>query len=62
MAQTLFTNCRIFDGSSKRTSAGEVLLQGNRIQKVGNGKGGKIKIKPATPRSSIAPARRSCRD
>ena len=43
MAQTLFTNCRIFDGSSKRTSAGEVLLQGNRIQKVGNGKGGKIK-------------------
>jgi imidazolonepropionase-like amidohydrolase len=43
MAQTLFTNCLIFDGSRKRTYPGEVLLQGNRIKKVSNGKGGKIK-------------------
>ena len=43
MAQTLFTNCLIFDGSSKKTYPGEVLLQGNRIEKVSNGKGGKIK-------------------
>ena len=43
MAQTLFTNCRIFDGSGKKTYPGEVLLQGNRIQKVGNGKGSRIR-------------------
>ena len=43
MAQTLFMNCRIYNGSAKRTVAGEVLVQGNRIHKVANGKGGKIK-------------------
>ncbi|MBI06621.1 MAG: amidohydrolase [Rhodospirillaceae bacterium] len=34
MGQTLFTNVRIFDGNAKRTYSGEVLLQGNLIQKV----------------------------
>lgn len=43
MAQTLFSNCKIFDGSKKRTYAGEVLLQGNRIKKVWNGKGARIR-------------------
>ncbi len=42
MAKTLFKNVMIFDGNSKRTYAGEVLLQGNMINKVAKGKG-KIK-------------------
>ena len=31
MTQTLFTNIMIFDGSSKKSYRGEVLVQGNRI-------------------------------
>ena len=37
MGQTLFTNVKIFDGNSKRSYAGEVLLQGNLIKKVAKG-------------------------
>lgn len=47
MAQTLFQNVMIFDGNSKRPYAGEVLLQGNQINKVSKGKG-KIKANGAT--------------
>ena len=39
MAETLFTNVRIFDGNAKRPYAGEVMLQGNLIKKVAKGKG-----------------------
>lgn len=38
MAQTLFTNVMVFDGSGKKLFPGEVLIQGNRIQKVAKGK------------------------
>jgi imidazolonepropionase-like amidohydrolase len=38
MGQTLFTNVRIFDGSGKKLFPGEVLIQGNRIQKVAKNK------------------------
>ena len=31
MANTLFTNVRIFDGTSKTLYPGEVLVQGNRV-------------------------------
>ena len=48
MAQTLFINCRIYDGCGKKTYPGEVLLQGNRIVKVVNGKRGKIEARDAT--------------
>src|SRR5688572_23911573 len=34
MANTLFTNVRVFDGSSDQPFAGEVLVQGNRIARV----------------------------
>ena len=34
MANTLFTNVRIFDGSGEQPFAGEVLVQGNRIARV----------------------------
>ena len=34
MANTLFTNVRIFDGSGDQPFAGEVLVQGNRIARV----------------------------
>ena len=37
MDQTLFTNVKIFDGNSKRSYAGEVLLQGNMVKKVAKG-------------------------
>ena len=37
MSQTLFTNVKIFDGNSKRSYAGEVLLQGNMVKKVAKG-------------------------
>ena len=37
MGQTLFTNVKIFDGNSKRSYAGEVLLQGNMVKKVAKG-------------------------
>ena len=37
MGQTLFTNVKIFDGNSKRSYAGEVLLQGNLVKKVAKG-------------------------
>jgi imidazolonepropionase-like amidohydrolase len=36
MANVLFTNVRIFDGSGAHPYAGEVLVQGNRISRVGN--------------------------
>jgi imidazolonepropionase-like amidohydrolase len=42
MAQTLFTNVMVFDGGSKRSFAGEVLVQGNMIKKVTK-RGQKIK-------------------
>lgn len=47
MGKTLYTNVNIFDGSSKRTFAGEVLIQGNMVNKVTKGKS-KIKAKDAT--------------
>ena len=34
MANKLFTNLVIFDGSGKKPYAGEVLVQGNRIKTV----------------------------
>jgi len=37
MANVLFTNVRIFDGSGAMPYAGEVLVQGNRIARVGRG-------------------------
>jgi imidazolonepropionase-like amidohydrolase len=39
MARTLFTNVMIFDGTGKKSYAGEVLVQGNMINKVAKGKG-----------------------
>jgi len=38
MSQTLFTNIMIFDGSGEKSYQGEVLIQGNRIQKVAKGR------------------------
>jgi imidazolonepropionase-like amidohydrolase len=37
MANVLFTNVRIIDGSGAQPYAGEVLVQGNRIQRIGRG-------------------------
>ena len=37
MANVLFTNARIFDGTGASPIAGEVLVQGNRIARVGRG-------------------------
>ncbi|MBL8379518.1 MAG: amidohydrolase family protein [Burkholderiales bacterium] len=37
MGNTLFTNVRIIDGSGAQPYAGEVLVQGNRISRVGRG-------------------------
>ncbi len=37
MAQTLFTNIRLFDGLSKTAFSGQVLVDGNRIHSVGKG-------------------------
>ncbi len=37
MANTLFTNVRIIDGSGAQPYAGEVLIQGNRISRIGRG-------------------------
>ena len=37
MSNVLFTNVRIFDGSGDHPYAGEVLVQGNRIRRVGRG-------------------------
>ena len=34
MADHLFTNVRIFDGSGEKPYAGQVLVQGNRIARV----------------------------
>ena len=35
MANVLFTNVRIIDGSGAQPYSGEVLVQGNRIARVG---------------------------
>tara|TARA_B100000676_G_C18067831_1_gene842192 strand:+ start:1648 stop:2937 length:1290 start_codon:yes stop_codon:yes gene_type:complete len=37
MAQTLFKNIKIFDGTGKKLTSGEVLVQGNMIHKVATG-------------------------
>ena len=37
MANTLFTNVRIIDGTGAQPYAGEVLIQGNRISRIGRG-------------------------
>ncbi len=37
MANVLFTNVRILDGSGDYPYAGEVLVQGNRIKRVARG-------------------------
>ena len=37
MANVLFTNVRIFDGSGAQPYAGDVLVQGNRISRVSSG-------------------------
>ena len=37
MARTLFTNVKVFDGSGSKPFPGEVLVQGNRIEKLGKG-------------------------
>jgi imidazolonepropionase-like amidohydrolase len=39
MTRTLFTNVKIFDGTGSPIFAGEVLVQGNRIESVVKGKG-----------------------
>jgi len=39
MANVLFTNVRVFDGSGAMPFSGEVLVQGNRIARVGRGTG-----------------------
>ena len=38
MANVLFTNVRIMDGSGEYPFAGEVLVQGNRIRRVARGR------------------------
>ena len=38
MANVLFTNVRIIDGSGAPPYSGEVLVQGNRIARVGQGR------------------------
>ena len=38
MANKLFTNVMVFDGTSKRSFPGEVLVQGNQIKTVAKGK------------------------
>ncbi len=38
MAQTLFTNVMVFDGSGSKPFPGEVLVQGNRVKKVAKGR------------------------
>ncbi len=38
MTSTLFTNVRILDGTGERPFAGDVLVQGNRITRVGRGR------------------------
>ncbi|MEP7056547.1 MAG: amidohydrolase family protein, partial [Caldimonas sp.] len=35
MSDVLFTNVRIFDGSGEQPYTGELLVQGNRIARVG---------------------------
>ena len=37
MTSTLFTNVRIIDGTGAQPYPGEVLVQGNRIARVGRG-------------------------
>ncbi len=37
MANTLFTNVRVIDGTGAQPFAGEVLIQGNRISRIGRG-------------------------
>ena len=37
MSQILFKNIKIFDGTGKKLCAGDVLDQGNMIQKVATG-------------------------
>ena len=37
MSAVLFTNVRVFDGTGSDSFAGEVLVQGNRIEKVARG-------------------------
>ncbi len=37
MASTLFTNVRILDGTGAQPYAGEVLIQGNRVSRIGRG-------------------------
>ncbi|MGH8703707.1 MAG: amidohydrolase family protein, partial [Burkholderiales bacterium] len=37
MTNTLFTNVRILDGTGGQPYAGEVLIQGNRISRIGRG-------------------------
>ncbi|HEY5208984.1 MAG TPA: amidohydrolase family protein [Pseudolabrys sp.] len=39
MANTLFTNVQVFDGTSPKVQPGEVLVQGNRIHAVEKGQG-----------------------
>jgi hypothetical protein len=39
MMATLFTNARILDGSGAPPFAGDVLVQGNRIQRITRGTG-----------------------
>ncbi|HVG04801.1 MAG TPA: amidohydrolase family protein, partial [Burkholderiaceae bacterium] len=54
MANTLFTNVRIFDGSGDQPFAGEVLVQGNRIARVtrsGNGTFGSVRSLPVSSAS-----------
>ena len=37
MGSVLFTNVRIIDGTGAQPFAGEVLIQGNRVARVGRG-------------------------
>ena len=57
MAETLFTNVRIFPtANAKRPYAGEVMLQGNLIKKVAEGQ--KQDPRQRGDRGWTAPARR----
>src|SRR5512132_2731742 len=47
MANVMFTNVRIFDGSGTQPYSGDVLVQGNRIRRVGRGS-------RTTPTSGVA--------
>jgi N-acyl-D-aspartate/D-glutamate deacylase len=55
MADVVFTNVRILDGTGQNPYNGSVLVRGNRIRQVGRSS---APIAPEAPPSSTARARR----